>query len=105
MAEAIDIFAEAFRVYIGALGCALHLSLSDPAAHESTPAGQLFPSKRMATVRTAPEMMKALTFILRQQVLRYERTNKIRIELPPDMMTRALEGADLASWNRCWEYS
>lgn len=103
--EPVDLFADAFRLYIGAFGCAIHFSLSDPDQQVVTAPGAHLPDNRIATIRLTPELMKGLAFIMRRQIIAYEQSGNPRIELPPNYMSAALAGADLESWNRCWEYT
>lgn len=102
--EPADIFADAFKIFVGGFGSSLHFFLSDP-DQEATPGG-LLPSNRVATIRLTPELLKGLTFLLYRQVVMYESANP-RIELQPDAMARVFAGSgiDREKWDRFWGYT
>lgn len=104
--EPVDIFADAFRVYVGAFGCMLTFSLSNADQQAVTPPGTTLPSDRVATIRLAPELLKGMAFMLRQQIIAYEREEG-KIVMPEKYIAAAvaLVGADSEAWNRCWEYT
>lgn len=104
--EPVDLFADGFQIFVGGFGSAIHFQLSEADHHVgATPPGQLLPSRRVATVRMTPEMLKGLAFLIHQQVNVYERTNP-RIELPADSMQRmAAAGITAEQWHHFWGYT
>lgn len=57
---------------MGAFGSALHFAISDPAVHETMLSRQLFATRRVATIRLAPQLMKGLAYLLHRQVVQPE---------------------------------
>ena len=103
MPEPIDVFADAFRVQIMPFGCTLTFSVSSPEQPTMADPQQLLPTTRIVTVRLTPELIKGMAFMLREQVVMYEKANKVRIDVPPANLEVA--GVNMQNWNRFWEYA
>ena len=102
--EPVDIYADGFKILVNGFGSSINFHLSD-AEQTEVPAGELFASHRVATIRMTPEMLKGLAFLLYQQVLLYERENP-RVELPANAMKRMAEGGiTRETWERFWGYT
>jgi hypothetical protein len=101
--EPVDLFADAFQIFVGGLGSAIYFSLSDPEQQAETTVGRL-PSHRVATIRLTPELMKGLAFLLTTQIKLHEQNNP-RIELPTDSMTRISAAVGPEAWGRFWGYT
>ena len=105
MAEPVDLFADGFHVSVLPLGCILTFSRARLPL-EPDPETKLFATEPVAAIRVTPEFLRGVTFLIRNQILQYERSSNIRIELPQWMMeTMILTGTDQANWDRCWEYA
>jgi hypothetical protein len=104
MPDPVDIFADGFNVQVAALGCVMHFNLTVPGAPPAEDPTALLPSRTVATVRVTPEFLKGMTFLLRENIRRYEQGAGFKIELPPDIMAVVLKGSDQATWDRVWKY-
>ena len=105
MPDPVDIFADGLNVQVGALGCVMHFRLSIPgAAPNPDDPRALLPSQPVVVVRVTPEFLKCMTFLLRENIRRYEQAGAFKIEIPPEIMRSVLEGSDQETWNRIWEY-
>lgn len=105
MPDRIDVFADGFNVQVAALGCVLRFTLTIPDAPPSTDPTALLPSEPVAVVRMTPEFLKGMTFLLRENIRRYEQSAGFSIELPPEIMAAVLRGSDQETWNRVWGYA
>jgi len=103
MPEPIDVFADAFKVQMMPFGCTLTFSVSSPDQPTMTDPKQLLSSTRVVTMRLTPELIKGMAFILREQVVLYEKTHKVLIDVPADNLK--LAGLSLENWNRFWGYT
>jgi hypothetical protein len=50
-----------------------------------------------------PEFVKGMAFLLRVQVLQYEKSIGTKLPVPPDLFGTTLSGTALERWNRCWD--
>lgn len=107
MADAIDVFADAVHINVMAFGCTLQFAVSKPVPMApplpAPPAPTPLPADRVATIRLTPELLKGLAFLLREQVLQYERNAHLKIEIPPELMGGLLAGTGRERWDRFWE--
>ena len=97
MPEPIDIFADQFQLTVGPYGCTLSFLLSPPAppAPGSMPQGE-----RMASVRVSIEHLKVLAFMLRRQIVQYERATGTEVQLPADVLNSLQIGPE--DWDAFW---
>ena len=100
MSEQFDEYSDAFLTTIGAWGVALTFRRS-PAI--SAPAGTPVQQDDVGVIRMSLEHMKAMSYILRNQILEYEQRNGVNIQIP---MT-ALNAMNIApeDWEKFWQPS
>ncbi|MFA4835850.1 MAG: hypothetical protein WC749_07270 [Dehalococcoidia bacterium] len=100
MEEPIDVYADQFQISIGPFGCSLDFAISPP----TPPApGKLPEVKRVATIRMSLEHLKAMTFLLRRQIMRAERETGVKIELPIQVINGM--GISPDDWSDLWKQS
>jgi hypothetical protein len=98
MAEPVDVYADQFQVHTGPYGCTLNFLLTGP----TPPApGSPVQAGRIATVRMSLEHLKVMTYMLRQQVLEYERRTATSVQLPPEMLNQL--GIGREDWDGLWK--
>ena len=98
MSEPVDVYCDQFQVTIGPYGSALSFMLSSP----TPPApGSAPPAERMASVRMSLEHLKVMTFMIRQQILKYERDSGISIQVPRDVLNNLRIGPE--DWEALWK--
>ncbi len=97
MPEPVDVYADQFQINTGPYGCILNFLAThrDPVAP-----GAVLQSERVSTVRMSLEHLKMMTFILRRQVMNYERNAGVRIQLPQAVLNGLQIGRE--DWNECW---
>jgi hypothetical protein len=64
------------------------------------PPGQSAQTDAVASVRMSLEHLKMMTFILRRQVINYERNAGVNIQLPQAVLNGLQIGQE--DWNECW---
>lgn len=64
------------------------------------PAGGGAPGQPVATVRMSLEHMKLLSFLLRRQLLQFERESGVHIQIPSDVLNQLRIGRE--DWQECW---
>jgi hypothetical protein len=99
MSDPVEVYADQFQVTVGAYGCTLNFMLSGPTP---PPPGTTPPSSRVATVRMSLEHLKVMTFLLRLQLLQYERQTGVSIELPPELLNSLRIGRE--DWTSFWQH-
>jgi hypothetical protein len=97
MPEPVDIYSDQFQLSLGPLGCTMNFSLSSP---RPTAPGAPPQADLLASVRTSLEHLKLIAFILRRQVLQYERNSGVRVELPMDVLNALQIGKE--DWDSFW---
>jgi hypothetical protein len=99
MPEATDVYCDQFQMNIGPFGSTLNFSLSSP-----TPPAPGSPpqAERLATVRMSLEHMKVITFILRRQILEYERNSVVGVSLPSQLLNSLRIGPE--DWESFWRH-
>lgn len=97
MPEPIDVYSDQFQVNIGPYGCTLNFMITNPTPPAPGSAPQ---AERLASVRMSLEHLKVMTFMLRQQVLQYERQTAIRIQLPIDVLNSLRISPE--DWESLW---
>jgi hypothetical protein len=92
----VDVYADQVGINVGAFGCTLNfgVSLAVP------PAGGVGAGQRVATVRMSLEHMKLMTFLLRRQLLQFERESGVRVPIPRDVLNQLRIGPE--DWEGCW---
>lgn len=98
MPDPIDVYADQFQINVGPYGCVLNFLVSGPAAPAPGAAPQV---ERLASVRMSLEHLKTMTYILRRQVIEYERQAGVRIQLPQEVLNSLRIGRE--DWDTCWE--
>lgn len=98
MPEPVDVYADQFQISTGAYGCILNFLATqrDPVAP-----GAVRQSERVSTIRMSLEHLKMMTFLLRRQVMNYERNAGVRIQLPQAVLNGLRIGRE--DWNECWK--
>jgi hypothetical protein len=97
MSDAIDVYSDQFQVHTGPYGCTLNFLLTSP----TPPApGSPVQATRVATVRMSLEHMKVMTYMLRQQLLEYERRTGTAVQLPMEMLNQLRIGRE--DWDNLW---
>lgn len=94
--EPIDVYADQLGVNIGPFGVALNFGQS-PAV---PPAGGVGAGRTVAAVRMSLEHLKVMTFMLRRQLVDYERTSGTRVAVPQDVLNQLRVGRE--DWEECW---
>jgi len=97
MGEPIDVYADQFQMHTGPYGCTLNFLLTHPTP---PPPGSAVQATRVATVRMSLEHMKVMTFMLRQQLLEYERRTATAVQLPGEMLNQLRIGRE--DWDALW---
>ena len=97
MDEVVDVYADQFQVNTSAFGAVLNFLMA-----ESTPPSPGTPPKtqKVATVRMSMEHLKAMTFVLRRQIINMERDNGITFNIP----IRVLNALSISpeDWETFW---
>lgn len=98
MADPIDIFSDQFQVNIGPYGSTLNFMVSN--AVPPAP-GSVAQPERLATVRMSLEHLKIMAFMLREQLVEFERSQGIHVELP----LRVLNNLRISKedWESFWQ--
>ena len=97
MAEPFEVYCDAFTITVSAWGANLTFQLRE--AHpEATSIKQ---PERLGTVRMSNEHLKALTFLLRRQVIQYEQQQGVRCDLPVQVLSQM--GIAPEDWDALWK--
>jgi hypothetical protein len=97
MPDPLDVYADQFQVHTGPYGCTLNFLLTSPSP---PPPGSPLQAGRVATVRMSLEHLKVMAFMLRQQVLEYERRTGVQVQLPAEMLNQLRIGRE--DWDALW---
>lgn len=97
MAEPIDIYSDQFQVSTSPYGCTVNFMLSP--ATPPVP-GSLPQAERLACVRMSLEHLKVMAFMLRRQIVQYERATGTKIPLPADLLNSLQVGPE--DWDSFW---
>ena len=89
MADPVDVYADQVAVQLGPFGCALNFSISSPLAGPAGTPGQL-----VATVRMSLEHLKLMTFLLRRQLMQFEQTSGVQVQIPADVLNQLRIGRE-----------
>jgi hypothetical protein len=91
MADAIDVYSDQVAIHLGPFGCALNFSVSPPmpAAGGAGVQGHV-----VATVRMSLEHLKLMTFMLRRQLMQFEQTSGVRVQVPQDILNQLRIGRE-----------
>ena len=96
MADAPDVYADQVALNVAPFGCAINFSVS-PAIPQ---AGGMTPGHPVAIVRMSLEHMKMMTFLLRRQLMEYERGSGAQISIPQEVLNQLRIGRE--DWEECW---
>jgi len=99
MPEPIDIFSDQFQVTVGPYGCVLNFSLTSA---QPPPPGAVRPADRLASVRMSNEHLKVMTYILRRQIVDYERRLAVRVPVPQEVINAL--GIGREDWEEFWAH-
>lgn len=99
MPEPLDAYSDQFHINVGPYGCVLNF-----AATQSQPPPQGAPPQadRVATIRMSIEHLKVMTYILRRQVITYERQLGVRVPLPVELLNNLRIGRE--DWDGFWRH-
>jgi hypothetical protein len=97
MPEPVDIYSDQFQITIGPYGCVLNFSATSP---EPSAPGSPRAADRLASVRMSNEHLKVLTYVLRRQVLDYERRMGVRVPVPHEVLNALRVGPE--DWEAFW---
>jgi hypothetical protein len=97
MSEPVDVYADQFQISLGPYGCTVNFLVSRP----TPPApGTSLQTDRVATIRMSLEHLKVMTFLLRRQLVQYERDRTVTIEIPGELLNSLRIGRE--DWDTCW---
>ena len=97
MPEPFEIYTDSFTVTVSAWGANISFDLRE--AHpESTSIKQ---PERLGTVRMSNEHLKALTYILRRQVLQFENAEGVRCDVPTQVLSQMRIARE--DWDAFWQ--
>ena len=97
MPEPMDVYADQISINVGPFGCALNFSLS---ASLPPAGGGVMPGSPVGTVRMSLEHLKLMAFMLRRQLIQYERGAGVQVPVPQDVLNQLRIGRE--DWNECW---
>lgn len=97
MSEPVDVYADQFGLNVGPYGCILNFLATST---QPPPAGTPPQSARVASVRMSLEHLKVMTYIIRSQIIEYERQAGVRIQLPQEVLNGLRIGRE--DWTECW---
>lgn len=97
MPDPVDVYSDQLGINLGPFGGALNFSVSSSVPPAG---GGVVPGQPVATVRMSLEHMKMLAFLLRRQLIQYERGAGIQIQVPQDVLNQLRIGRE--DWNECW---
>lgn len=92
----VDVYTDQLQVSIGPFGCTLNFGVS----LAIQPAGGVAQGHPAATVRMSLEHLKVMTFLLRRQLLEYERESGIRVQVSRDVLNQLRIGQE--DWQSSW---
>ena len=95
MADLVDVYADGMGLNVGPFGCAISFTLTPPSAQSG---GVLV--QPVATVRMSLEHLKLMTFLLRRQLIEYERQTGAYVQIPQDVLNQVRIGRE--DWEECW---
>lgn len=97
MPDATDVYSDQLGINVGPFGCALNFGISPSIP---PPGGGAQPLHHVATVRMSLEHAKVMTFMLRRQLLEYERDGGIQVSVPQDVLNQLRIGPE--DWQEFW---
>ena len=97
MTDAIDVYSDQFQISTGPYGVMLNFNVS---SHIPAVPGQVQQAERVATIRMSLEHLKAMTFILRRQLLQHEQQTGTIIPLPQQVLNQLQIGRE--DWDAFW---
>ena len=92
----VDEYTDSFLLNLGPFGCTINFGLS--LAMPEPPGGR--GGETVATIRMSLEHLKVMTFLLRHQLIEYERASGTRIAIPRDVLNQLQIGPE--DWQECW---
>lgn len=98
MPDTLDIYSDQIQVNIGPYGSTLNFMLSSPLP---PPPGSPIPAERLATVRMSLEHLKTMLFIIRQQLLLYERQSGVHVDVPASILNSL--NISREDWDWLWK--
>ena len=102
MPEPFDVYADTFRVRISPWGSNLTFDLHAAQPGIEDAQGEFAEPAEIGTVRMSNEHLKAMVFILQQQIVSHERAYGIRYDVPLWILNQMRITQE--EWNRFWGY-
>jgi hypothetical protein len=93
----VDVYSDQLGLNLGPFGCAINFAISPPVPPAG---GGVAAGQAVATVRMSLEHLKMMAFLLRRQLLQYERDSGIRVSIPRDVLNQLRIGRE--DWEECW---
>ena len=93
----MDAYADQFALHIGPFGCSINYSAS-PAT--PPPPGGAAQGTMVGTIRMSLEHLKVMTYMMRRQVLEFERSTGVNIPVPREVLNQLRIGPE--DWDECW---
>ena len=97
MPEPIDVYSDQFQINMGPYGATLNFLLSGATPPSPGSAPQV---DKLATIRMSLEHLKVMIFVLRRQILEYERASGVQLQLPSDVLNAL--GIGREDWDALW---
>lgn len=92
--EALDVYADQFRVSTNPYGVAITFMLSEPHPAPAKPVE----TSNLATIRMSLEHAKVMVMIMRKQLKQFEESHAISIQVPVDVLNQL--GLSPEDWER-----
>ncbi len=97
MTEPFDLYADAFTVTINPWGANVSYQLHEPHPTQQT----ISQPARLGTIRMSIEHLKAMTFMIRRQILQHEQGLGVKIQVPIQVLNQL--GIAPEDWEAFWQ--
>ena len=91
MPDPVDVYSDQVAIHISPFGCALNFSVSSPMPGAG---GGVIPGQVVATVRMSLEHLKLMTFMLRRQLVQFEQSSGVHVQVPQDVLNQLRIGRE-----------
>lgn len=93
----MDVYADQFGLNIGPFGCSINFSISSAMP---PPPGGAVQGQSLGTVRMSLEHLKVMTYLMRRQLLEFERTTGVQVPVAREVLNQLRIGPE--DWTECW---